>query len=589
MLDKGLVKTIIVSREEGQCPSPLLSEWDSACVIDKVDAVALHERVRSSGRFNFQGCRIPVPSRLNTTFWRSNLLDYPDKIVCDMLEFGWPLGYKASELPASAMINHKGAREFEAEIDGYISRELSLGGTLGPFMNNPFTTPLAIAPLNSVPKRDSKDRRVILDLSFPHGLAVNDGISKNLYLGEDIELVYPSVDSFASLVRKKGKGCLMYKRDLKRAYRQFPVDPGDYHLLGFSWRGLFFVDRVLAMGLRSAAMMCQRTTSAIRYLHLKAGFDVEVYLDDFGGCEKEDQAPAAYFALGKLLEDAGLEESKDKALYPATRMPFLGVMFDSVTQTLEVTPERLDEITQLLQAWLSRSSASKQDLQSLIGKLIFVAKCVQPGRLFISRLLEQLRKLKAGHHRFRLTAEFRKDLNWWLSFVHQYNGVSIFLEEVWSRPDELLATDACLSGCGGLCREEAFTSEFPEHIINLQLHINALELLAVIVGVKTWGPSLRGKRLRIYCDNQATVAVINSGRSRDQYMLKCMRELTFYCAKYECMVRAVHLPGVENRLADCLSRWHLNRSYREEFRLRGGVNVTLVSVPTNAYIFNSGF
>jgi hypothetical protein len=37
---------------------------------------------------------------------------------------------------------------------------------------------MAISPLNSVPKKDSLERRVIVDLSFsPEGLAVNDGIS----------------------------------------------------------------------------------------------------------------------------------------------------------------------------------------------------------------------------------------------------------------------------------------------------------------------------------------------------------------------------------------------------------------------------
>lgn len=236
MLDNDTVKTIVVGGQEGQCPLALLTKWEAVCAISKVDVVALHERVRSSGICNFQGCRFPVFSRLNIFFWRRSLVDYPDKIICDMLEFGWPLGYEAAELPASAMINHKGARDFEADIDEYISRELSLGGTLGPFSSNPFSTPLAVAPLNSVPKRDSSDRRVILDLSFPHGFAVNDGILKNRYLGEEIGLMYPSVDSFASLVRRKGKGCLMYKRDLKSAYRQFPVDPGDLHLLGFSWR-----------------------------------------------------------------------------------------------------------------------------------------------------------------------------------------------------------------------------------------------------------------------------------------------------------------------------------------------------------------
>ena len=53
-----------------------------------------------------------------------------------------------------------------------------------------------------------------------------------------------------------GRGCLLYKRDLRKAYRQFPVDPHDYHLLGYTWGGQYYFDTVLTMGLRSAAMSC---------------------------------------------------------------------------------------------------------------------------------------------------------------------------------------------------------------------------------------------------------------------------------------------------------------------------------------------
>jgi hypothetical protein len=43
-------------------------------------------------------------------------------------------------------------------------------------------------------------RRVIVDLSFsPEGLAVNDGISKDLYLGEKVSVHYPTVDDFVRL------------------------------------------------------------------------------------------------------------------------------------------------------------------------------------------------------------------------------------------------------------------------------------------------------------------------------------------------------------------------------------------------------
>ena len=53
--------------------------------------VDAHCAVFSYGQFNYTGLRIPVPSRLNIPVWRALLQDYEDSVICDFLEFGWPL------------------------------------------------------------------------------------------------------------------------------------------------------------------------------------------------------------------------------------------------------------------------------------------------------------------------------------------------------------------------------------------------------------------------------------------------------------------------------------------------------------------
>lgn len=116
------------------------------------------------------------------------------------------------------------------------------------------------------PKKDSIERRVIVDVSFPEFGSVNDGISKDMYLGESVSVNYPTVDELIKLIKHKGKGCKIFKRDLKRAYRQLNVDPGDIHLLGYNWKGYIYFDKILAMGLRSAAYICMRTTNAIKFI-----------------------------------------------------------------------------------------------------------------------------------------------------------------------------------------------------------------------------------------------------------------------------------------------------------------------------------
>ena len=109
-----------------------------------------------------------------------------------------------------------------------------------------------------MPKKDVKERRIIMDLSFPKGNAVNAYIEKNVYLGEITEVIFPKIDDFVELIKRKGKGCLLFKKDLKRAYRQISIDPKDYNLVSFVWNKHIFCDTVLSMGLKSAANICQR-------------------------------------------------------------------------------------------------------------------------------------------------------------------------------------------------------------------------------------------------------------------------------------------------------------------------------------------
>ena len=61
-------------------------------------------------------------------------------------------------------------------------------------------------------------------------------------------MTYPNIDDLVGILKNKGRGSLMFKKDLKRAYRQFPICPGDLHLVGFKWNGYLFADRVLPIG-----------------------------------------------------------------------------------------------------------------------------------------------------------------------------------------------------------------------------------------------------------------------------------------------------------------------------------------------------
>lgn len=204
--------------------------------------------------------------------------------------------YDVHCFPSSNFRSHSGALNFWPEMHSYLQGELTRQSVVGPFTSVSFHNGMALSSLNTVPKKDTTDRRVILDLSWPPGTSVNDGILPNVVDGSEFQLSYPTVDTIAALVVQKGPGCLIYKHDLKRAYWQFREDPYDFPSLGFKWDDLYFFDIALPMGLRSAAMACQRITNAVSYICEQHGFDVLNYLDDFQGVETPDNADRAVAA-----------------------------------------------------------------------------------------------------------------------------------------------------------------------------------------------------------------------------------------------------------------------------------------------------
>ena len=225
----------------------------------------------------------------------------------------------------------------------------------------------------------------------------------------------------------------------------------------------------------------------------------------------------------------GAVEAESKAVSPCARMNFLGICFDIELLTMEVPQERVSE-------------------------------------LFISCLLGYLRGLpKAG--KVKVPGSVTKDLLWWRTFLPHYNGVSMIPMEGWPSPDEVVVTDACLSGCGAWfdTQSEYFHAEFPEEIKMLNLSINALELLTVVVAAKVWG-KWRGMRIVIRCDNETSVMVVNTNRANNSFLLGCLREFEFVAAKWEFEMKAVHIPGVKNLIPDALSHWGLGEEHRPWFR-----------------------
>ena len=459
------------------------------CTID--EDIRLHQEVLTKGYPNRWGAHIPVNTKWNLERFQELLNDYEDIDVIEWLRYGWPSGRLPSLAdPTINNLNHKGATDHPAALQEYINKERRHGAVMGPFDRIPFQTKVGISPLSTRPTQGTEERRIILDLSFPPGNSVNDGMIKDNYLGFQASLTFPKVDDFAFRIFSLGKHCMMFKVDLSRYFRQLPLDPGDYSLIGYVIGGKIYFDKVLPMGMRTAPYIAQRVTNAIAYIHRQLQYFILNYVDDFVGAEEYERIWEAYTALTQLLAELRVDISKEKLVPPTIRLEFLGITFDAEKMTMEISAEKLIDIQQELQLWLYRTKATRKEVESLIGKLQFLAKCIRAGRTFLARLIQWIRSMKRGQD-YHIPQEARKDIAWWSRCAAQFNRVSLIWLHKEPQTDKILATDACLVGYGGTIQGQYIRGRFPKHLRGS--NIAYLEILAVMVALKVWGHLFTGQ------------------------------------------------------------------------------------------------
>ena len=110
---------------------------------------------------------------------------------------------------------------------------------------------------------------------------------------------------------------------------------------------------------------------------------------------------------------------------------------------------------------------------------------------------------------------------------------------------------------------EFYHSDIPHKYRNA--HIGVLEMMSIFIALRLWHCSIINKRIRIMCDNQSVLHVLNSGRGKDIDMLHLARQIMILCARNNAEIRLVYIESKENILADSLSRWNLGSSYKRRF------------------------
>ena len=327
-------------------------------------------------------------------------------------------------------------------------------------------------------------------------------------------------------------------------------------------------------------------------------FETWVYVDDHAllRAQLADTDRSALIASQSLASDYvrafGHEAGETPILAPKkssdwdTKLEFLGFTIDSHALTISVPEKKAQALkTALENEWpKDRRQATAQEVFSIAGKLWNMTFVIRAGKYFVWRLLRLTGLHTANgtqNHIVDLGKEFHADLEFWRwAIQHELVAAGESLSapcfvQLARPPKRKYLSDASFDAIGGYCTELRthwrydlpldFSAELKRKAAcreTSSVTINLLELVGMVM--TAWvmhelvgdRPEMKGDPILMRGDNFAAVSWSNRcGGARDKRAGLMMRTMGRLEIRGGWRYDAKHIPGVENTLADGISRW----------------------------------
>ena len=338
---------------------------------------------------------------------------------------------------------------------------------------------------------------------------------------------------------------------------------------------LYVFDRSLPFGLATSVSSFCAVTTIIRdmvreLLGEKVG--VLAYVDDYLIVGAPKDVARGIVLLRKILTKVGLPENIKKMDTPSPHGQYLGVDYDlsnpkAITcslpedkklryiRHLDFYVEKFETLKKSGKLKNGSMVLTRTELQSIVGKLAHAAYIFGSGRPFYQRLLQQLRG-RSSNKTIMVDQGSIDDMVWWRDILGSMTGVRLLnpeLEEV------RIYTDASTTtGYGVMMRGQYFRGEWSPEIkallVDFDITIAELELVALNFALETFGQQLQGCRVLFRCDNQACVANIHSMSSKLPLRACLLRRLYGVAAHFAIDLKSTYINTHDNKHADFLSR-----------------------------------
>ena len=255
-----------------------------------------------------------------------------------------------------------------------------------------------------------------------------------------------------------------------------------------------------------------------------------------------------------LCHELGWVVNMEKSeLTPQQVFHFVGYRFDLLSGRVLPTQDRWIALQQKLQFIKGRDCCSVRQFMSLIGLLTATEKQVWAGRLHMRPVQWHLKRHwhvpESLEKIILVPLSLHPRLDWWLDETNVLKGQPLHpLQHALQ-----IFTDASNEGWGAHLGGSIARGVWSEP--ESRLHINFLELKAVLLALRSFEKQCRGQIVLIATDNTTVVSYINKeGGMKSGSLCALLWRLLAWCHPRKIILRARHIPGRLNVIADKLSR-----------------------------------
>ena len=342
--------------------------------------------------------------------------------------------------------------------------------------------------------------------------------------------------------------------DLRDAYYSVPIATQDRKYLRFIWRTNLYEFTVMPNGLACAPRYFTKLLIPVFAQLREQGHECFPYIDDsFIISDNAAQCRLSILALCSALENLGFLIHKEKSvLIPARNMTFLGFKLDTKHLTVDLTEGKREKFSKVAHELSVTKEPTVRQVAVLVGLMVAYGQGVDYSRAHV-RGLEKDKNIGLGVNKGNyektmiLSDRGKQDIIWWVSHL-----LGCPKKVRLDPPTVVIYTDASSKGWGAHRDGKPAGGRWGP--AELGCHINELELWAIMFGLKSL-VNETNVHVKVFTDNTTAVAyVANMGGIRSSACNAVAKQIWSWAEGTDIWLTAAHVPGVDNNLADYMSR-----------------------------------